>query len=207
MIISSIKATIPFGRRMVTLGSGSICGFLFCCLIGGRLSVDGIVSRPLAWEWCVRPGRHKRGGTCHRSRTTPRVALSCLAIYNTELRQVFPGRKHVMRNLAGPSLRCVHISFRAGNNVTGDVYCLRARDRVASIARWSSDVLPYLGPEIIAVMQAARSSAPNDSRTGPRLPFRESDHRILPSMVLSSSLRYSNSRIVGVLNVWVHWRP
>jgi hypothetical protein len=93
------------------------------------------------------------------------------------------------------------------NNPTGGVYCLRARDRVTSAAHWGSDVLPYLGPEIIAVIQAALSSAPNDSRIGLRLPFPESDDRILPSMALSSDLRYSDSRTLGVLNVWVHWRP
>src|SRR5260370_653522 len=92
----------------------------------------------------------------------PQVALSCFALYNTELRQIFPARKHVIRNLAGPSFGCVRILFsRSGNNAKGDVYCLRARDRVASAARWSFDVLPYLGPEIIAVMQAACSSSPN----------------------------------------------
>ena len=68
-------------------------------------------------------------------------------------------------------------------------------------------MLPYLGPEIIAVIQAACSFAPNDSRSNPRLTFRKSDDRITPSKVLSSSLRYSNSRILGVLNVWVHLRP
>jgi len=112
-----------------------------------------------------------------------------------------------MRNPAGPSFGCVQIFFRSGNNAKGDVYCLRVRDRVASAARWSSDVLPYLGPEIIAVIQAACSFAPNDSRSNPRLTFRKSDDRITPSKVLSSSLRYSNSRILGVLNVWVHLRP
>jgi len=113
-----------------------------------------------------------------------------------------------MRNLAGSSFGCVHISFsRSRNNVTGGVYCLRARDRIASAARWSSDVLPYLGPEIIAVIQAAWSFAPNDSQAGPRRPFRKSDDRIIPSIVLSSSPRYSNLRTVGLLNVWVRWRP
>jgi hypothetical protein len=68
-------------------------------------------------------------------------------------------------------------------------------------------VLPYLGPEIIAVMQAACSFVPNDSRSGPRLTLRKSDDRIIPSMVMLSSLRHSNSRTLGVLNVWVHWRP
>ena len=92
----------------------------------------------------------------------PQVALSCFALYNTELRQIFPRREHVMRNLAGPSFGCVRILFsRSGNNAKDDVYCLRARDRVASAACWSSHVLPYLGPEIIVVMQAAHSSAPN----------------------------------------------
>jgi len=68
-------------------------------------------------------------------------------------------------------------------------------------------VLPYLGPEIIAVIKAASSFAPNVSRSGPRLTFRKSDDRIIPSMVLSSALKCSNSKTVGVLNVWVHWRP
>jgi hypothetical protein len=68
-------------------------------------------------------------------------------------------------------------------------------------------MLPYLGPEIIAVVQAACSFAPNDSRKGPRVTFHESGGRIIPSMVLSSILRYSNSKTVGVLNVWVHSRP
>jgi hypothetical protein len=68
-------------------------------------------------------------------------------------------------------------------------------------------VLPHLGPEIIAVVQAAYSFAPNDSRSGPRLTLRKSDDRIIPSMVLSSPLRCFNSKTVGVLNVWVRWRP
>jgi hypothetical protein len=138
----------------------------------------------------------------------PQVTLSCFAVYNTELRQIFLGRKHVMRNLAGPSFGCVRIFFSGWrNNVTGGVYCLRARDRIASAARWSSDVLPYLGPEIIAVIQAAWSFAPNDSQAGPRLPFRNSDDRIIPLIVLSSSPRYSNLRTVDRLTVWVRWRP
>ena len=208
MIILSIKATIPLGRRIVVLCSSSCCGILFCCPIGGWLLFDGIVAGPLAWEWCLRAGRKKCGGTCHCSRTTPQVALSCFALYNTELRQIFPGRKYVMRNLAGTSFACVHIFLLSPrNNAKGGVYCLRARDRVASAARWSSDVLPYLGPEIIAVMQAACSFAPQDSRSGPSLTLRKSDDRIIPSMVMLSSLRHSNSRTLGVLNVWVHWRP
>jgi len=107
-----------------------------------------------------------------------------------------------MRNLVGPSFGCVHIFFsRSGNNAKGDVYCFGARGSVASAAPWSSDVLPYLGPEIIAVMQAAWSFASNDSQTGPSLTLRKSDDRIISSMVLSSTLRYSDSRTVGVLNV------
>ena len=107
-----------------------------------------------------------------------------------------------MRNLAGPSFGCVHtFFFRSGNNAKGDVYCVRARGSVASAAPWSSDVLPYLGPEIIAVMQAAWSSASNDSQTGPSLTSRKSDDRIISSMVLSSTLRYSDSRTADVLNV------
>ena len=89
----------------------------------------------------------------------------------------------------------------------GRVYFLRARDRVASAARWSFIVLPYLGPEVIAVMQEARSFAPNDSRSGSGLAFRKSDDRIIPSMALSSTVRYSNSGPVCVLNVWVIGAP
>ena len=107
-----------------------------------------------------------------------------------------------MRKPAGPSFGCVHIFFsRSGNEAKGDVYCLRARGSVWSAAPWSSDVLPYFGPEIIAVMQAAWNFASNDSQTGPSLTFRKSDDRIISSMVLSSTLRYSDSRTVGVLNV------
>jgi hypothetical protein len=107
-----------------------------------------------------------------------------------------------MRNLAGPSFGCAHIVFsRSGNNPKGNVYCLRARGLVASAAPWSSDVLPYLGPEIIAVMQAAWNFASSDLQSGPRLTLRKSDDRIIPSMVLSSTLRCSNSRTVGFLNV------
>jgi hypothetical protein len=49
-------------------------------------------------------------------------------------------------------------------------------------------VLPYLGPEIVAVIQAAPSFAPSDSRTGARLPFRKNDHTVIPPVVFSSSL-------------------
>ena len=93
--------------------------------------------------------------------------------------------------------------------MAGQVYCLRARNRVASAARWRPDVLPYLGPEIIAVIQAAPSFAPNDSRTGARLLFRKSDDTVIPPVVFFSSLRCSDSGTVGVLNVLVHieWLP
>jgi hypothetical protein len=73
-----------------------------------------------------------------------------------------PLRVPSRRDGAGPSFGSLHIFFsRSGNDAKGDVNCLRARDRAASATRWSSDVLPYLGPEIIAVMQAACSSSPN----------------------------------------------
>jgi len=68
-------------------------------------------------------------------------------------------------------------------------------------------VLPYLGPEIITVIKAASSFAPNDSRSDSRPSFRKSDDRILPSMVFSSTLRYSNSSTASVLDVWIRWRP
>jgi hypothetical protein len=107
-----------------------------------------------------------------------------------------------MRKPAGPSFGAVHIFFSpSGNEAKGDVYCLRARGSVASAAPWSSDVLPYLGPEIIAVMQAAWNFASNDAQTGPSLTFRKSDDRIISSMVLSSTLRYFDSRTGGLLNV------
>ena len=64
-------------------------------------------------------------------------------------------------------------------------------------------MLPHLGPEIIAVMQQARSS-PNDSREGFRLPFPgKGEDKIIRAMVLSRPLGRSNARTVGVLNVWV----
>src|SRR5258708_17261725 len=108
MIVLSIKATIPLGRRIVVLCSSSFCGILFCCSIGGWLSVDGIVAGHLAWEWCLRAGRKKCGGTCHCSRTTPQVALSCFALYNTVIEQIFPGRRYGMRNQTGSSFVGVH---------------------------------------------------------------------------------------------------
>src|ERR1700730_16562540 len=113
-----------------------------------------------------------------------------------------------MRNRARPSFGCVHIFFsRSRNEAKGDVYSLRARGSVASAARLSYASLPYMGPEIIPVMQSSWNFASNDSQTGPSLTFRKSDDRIISSMVLSSTLRYSDSRTVGVLNVLVHRRP
>jgi len=108
---------------------------------------------------------------------------------------------------------CANSLLRSGNNVTGDVYCLRRRDRVArtldfvEITSEVPTVLPDLGPEIIAVMQAGCSSSPNDWPSGPCLAFRKSDDTIIPLMVLSFDIRSPNSRTVGVLNFWVHWRP
>jgi len=65
-------------------------------------------------------------------------------------------------------------------------------------------VLPYLGPEIIAVMQAECSASLNDSRSGSGLPSpSKMDGRSIPLLVLSRNLSCSDSRIVGVLNVWV----
>jgi len=68
-------------------------------------------------------------------------------------------------------------------------------------------VLPYLGPEIIAVIKTESSIVPSDSRSGPGPAFRKGDDKIPPSMALASMLSDSNSRTVGVLNVWVHWPP
>ncbi len=69
-------------------------------------------------------------------------------------------------------------------------------------------MLPYLGPEIIAVMQAGCSSSLNDSGNGLRIPFPDkNEDKIIPSMVFSRSLTCSNSKTLGVLNVWICWRP
>jgi hypothetical protein len=178
---------------------------------------------PLYWRTAL--GRRDRDRTCRMgavSQSGPQkawrnlplfgtalyLALLWLALYNTALQKIFPLRKHVIWNFVLPCFGCVHIFFfRLWNKVTGPVYFLRARDRFASAARWSSIVLPYLGPEIIALMQTAFTFTPNDLRSGPRRTFCKGDERIIPPMVLSSTLRYSNSRTVGVLNVWVHWRP
>ena len=88
--------------------------------------------------------------------------------------------------------------------MAGEVSSLRARDRVASAARRRPNVLPYLGPEIIAAIQAAPSFARNDSRTGARLLFGKGDHTVIPPVAFSSSLWCSDSGTVGILNVWVH---
>jgi hypothetical protein len=80
---------------------------------------------------------------------------------------------------------------RSGNNAKGDLYCLRARDRVASAARRSSDVLPYLGPEIIAVMQAVSSSSPNRfaKRPPPSVPWQKpGQNRPVAGLVVQSEL-------------------
>jgi len=68
-------------------------------------------------------------------------------------------------------------------------------------------VLPYLGPEIIAVIKAESSFASNDSRSDSRPNFRKSDDRILPSMVFSSTMRNSNSSTASALDVWIRWHP
>ena len=134
--------------------------------------------------------------------------LVCVGMYNTALQKVFPPRKHVVRNFGWPCSGCVCIFlFRLWNKVTGRVYYLRARDGVVFAARWSSMMLPYVGPEIIAVMQTVCSFAPNDSSSATRLTFRKRDDRLIPSMALSSNLSYSNSSTAGVLDVLVHSRP
>src|SRR5260221_10192447 len=48
MIILSIKATMPFRRKITVLGYNSFREILFCCPVGGGLLVDGIVAEPLA---------------------------------------------------------------------------------------------------------------------------------------------------------------
>jgi hypothetical protein len=67
-------------------------------------------------------------------------------------------------------------------------------------------VLPYLGPEIIALMQTALSFAPNDSRNDSHPAFRKNDDGNIPLMVLSRTLTHSDSSTAGVLDVWVDWR-
>ncbi len=69
-------------------------------------------------------------------------------------------------------------------------------------------MLPYLGSEIIDVMQAAYSIAPNDTRSGPRLPFTgKGEDTIILSMALSFSLKRCNSRTLGVRHFWINWHP
>jgi hypothetical protein len=202
----SIKAKVPLGEEIAAPRSSSYCGIPFCRHIGGRLLVAGIGTGPVAWERCLRADRKKRGGTCHRLRTAPYLALLWLALYNTGVQTLFPLRKHIIWNFAWRCFRCAYIFFQMRNNLTGYVYCLRAQNR-ASASRWSSIVLLYLGPEIIAVIKAGSSIVPSDSRSGPGPAFRRGDDKIPPSMVLSSMLSDSNSRTVGVLNVWLHWPP
>jgi|HubBroStandDraft_6_1064221.scaffolds.fasta_scaffold393674_2 hypothetical protein len=199
-----MKSTIPLGEEWFSSIRARFFEILFCYFIGAGLLVEGIVAEVFAEKWCLRPDCQKRGGTCRRSLTTPST-FSCFALYSTKLRKLFPRRKGAVRNLAAASLGCVRIFFAPWrNNAAGEVYCLRARDRIASTAQGRSALLPYLGPEIIAVMQAAPNFAPNDSRTGARLPSGQRVDTVIPTVVFSSSLRCSDSKTVDVLSVWVH---
>jgi hypothetical protein len=83
-----------------------------------------------------------------------------------------------------------HFLLKSANNANGGVYCLRARDRVASAARRSPDVLPYLGPEIIAFMRATSSSSPNGfAKTPPYLPWQKrGQNRVVAALVTQSEL-------------------
>lgn len=138
--------------------------------------------------------------------TAPHVALLCFGRYNTALQEIFRPRKQIIGTFAWLCSGCGHVFFYMRNNVTCSVYYRHALNR-ASASRWSSIVLPYLGPEIITVIKAASSFAPSDSRSGSRPNFRKGDDRILPSMVISSTLRYSNSTTASVLDVWIRWHP
>ena len=158
----------------------------------------------------------RAGGAWHCLRTAPKVALSC----SVGITRSFEKYSHEEKKLSGFFLGVVldmyNFYLRPRNNPTGDVYCLRRRNGLgtaqtrefAEITSEVPTVLPYLGPEIIAVMQAACNASPNDSRSGPGLPFPSKiDGRIIPFMVLSRNLSCSDSRIVGGLNIWLRWRP
>ena len=58
-------------------------------------------------------------------------------------------------------------------------------------------MLPYLGPGIIAVMQAAHSPSLNNSESGLRIPLPDkNEDKIIPSMVFSLSLSCSDEKIL-----------
>jgi hypothetical protein len=96
---------------------------------------------------------------------------------------------------------------RLGNKVTRGVYCLLREIELRLPHAGVVTVLPYLGPEMIAVVQAACNPAQNDWRSSPRFAFPASEDKSVPSMVWSFSLRCSDSSTVGVFSFWVRWRP
>jgi hypothetical protein len=55
-------------------------------------------------------------------------------------------------------------------------------------------MLPYLGPEIIAFIQEATRSAPNDSRPGRRF-LRQDENMIILSLTSSFGMKDSDSKI------------
>ena len=139
----------------------------------------------------------------------PQVALLCFALYNTELRQIFPGRKFVMRSLAGPPFECVHIFFSSPrNNANGDVYCLRARDRVASAALRSLTCFRIWARRSSQSCKQCLALRRTDSRSGPRLPIPgKSQDRIVPLLVLARNLSCRDSTTMSVLKAWICRRP
>jgi hypothetical protein len=68
-------------------------------------------------------------------------------------------------------------------------------------------VFPYLGPEIIAVLQAAGNATRDDSRWGYRLRLpTKGEGGVMASPVLPSSLPCSNATTVAV-SVTMRWLP
>lgn len=203
MLISAIKANIPLGKEITALRSGSYRGILDCRHIGGRLLVAGIAAGPVAWERCLRADRKKRGGTCHVCAQLLMSRCHASVCITPRLRKY---SHQLISNSVWPCFERVRVFLiRSGNNMNGQVYCLRAQNRGAFASRWSSIVLPYLGPEIITVIKTESSLAPSDSWSDLRPTFPRSDGKITSSIVLSSTLSYSNSRTARVLNVWVNW--
>ena len=72
--------------------------------------------------------------------------------------------------------------------------------------RRGSEVLPYLGPEIIAVIQAGFRSAPNDSRSDVGLPFgSKSGGEIILSITVSCVMEQSERRMSSLCSLWIDW--
>lgn len=67
-------------------------------------------------------------------------------------------------------------------------------------------MFPYLGPEIIAVIQAGFRSAPSESRSDPHLPSGcKGRDDIILSITVSCAPEPSNRRMSSLRSLWIDW--